>query len=73
MYEVTLKNMRPEDLAKLKDLFPDSESRQSREWSFPAGESMVTLSVSGPSHRRESEVLQYAIDVLELAKKHATD
>jgi hypothetical protein len=73
MYSVTLNDLDIADVTKLKEVFHQLVQRHKCEWSFPAGDSRVTVVVDGPSHRKESEILQYAIDVLEVAKKHCTD
>ena len=73
MFEVTLKELSAEHVLKLRETFMELSSKHASEWVFPAGDSKVTLRVEGPTHRRESEILQYAIDILEVAKKHATD
>ena len=69
--EITIKNVSDADLDKWKEIQPSLEHRRRATWSFPIGNSLVTLDVSGPVECKESDVLQYAIDVLEVAKKNA--
>lgn len=73
MKEVTIADISVEQMKKLLEAFPEATAKNKSTWTMPVGEGKVTLTVEGPAYRRESELLQYAIDVLEVAKKHATD
>lgn len=72
MQQVTISNLTSEVIAKLREIEPDIETRHVIEWRFPPGDAIVTVKVDGPSHRKESEILAYAVDVLEIARKHST-
>lgn len=71
LFEMTLKELRLEDLEKLKAVFPDGGVKRRSEWKIPVGECMVTFSVEGPTTKTDAELFQYAIDVMEVAKKHS--
>lgn len=73
MAELRIRNITTEQMEQLKDVFPNGEPGHFREWIFPAGDAVVRLEVVGPADRKQSELIQYAIDMLEVAKKHTAD
>ena len=71
LQEIKVSNLTPADVEKIKQIFEAIEVKRVATWSFPIGDSKVTLTIEGPVHSKESDVLQYAIDMLEVAKKNS--
>jgi hypothetical protein len=73
MMEVSIPNVTVGDVEKIRSSFPESTARRKSEWKIPVGKCLVTFSVEGPTDKSDAELCQYAIDVLEVAKKHSVD
>lgn len=71
LQQVTINNLTVADVAKIKEICEAVEVKRVATWSFPIGDSKVTLTVEGPVHSKEADILQYAIDMLQVAKKNA--
>ena len=71
LQQVTINNLTPADVEKIKAICEAVEVKRVATWNFPIGDSKVTLTIEGPVHSKESDVLQYAIDMLEVAKKNS--
>lgn len=69
---VTIEGLTESDVEKLREVFPSLEVQRKAVWSFPIGDSKVLLTIEGPVFAKERDVLQYAIDVLEVAKKNSS-
>lgn len=73
MIEVTIRDLTPEDAAALMESCKTkTSSRRRSEWKLPVGDCLITFTVEGPTTKSDAELCQYAIDVLEVAKKHST-
>jgi hypothetical protein len=71
LQQITVSNLTPNDVEKIRAIFDAVEVKRVATWSFPIGDSKVTLTIEGPVHSKDSDVLQYAIDMLEVAKKNS--